>query len=557
MDRSGIRRSLGELSEKLHLLGLILAVATLFLYLPVAHHGFLEYDDPLYVVKNSHINTGFSLQNLSWAFTGFVAGHWHPLTCLSHMLDCQLFGLNAGAHHLVNVAFHIANVLLLFWLLRSATGAVWRSFLVAGLFAFHPLNVETVAWIAERKSLLCTLFSLLTIAAYGWYARRRCGKRYLLLVAVFALALMAKAMAVTLPLVFLLLDYWPLERGAELPWKKRWLPLFLEKGPLLLMSAADSVVTIIGQRSFGASGSVKEFPVSYRAENVLVSYAAYIGKALWPSRLAVFYPHEASFSAAEVIVSAILLAAVSLAVVRWRRHRYLVVGWLFFLMTMLPVIGIVQVGKQAIADHFTYFPCIGLFLLAAWGLSELAEWNPAMSDAAPAVAACVVLGFATVTTGYLKDWKNGILLFEHAQSVTSRPSVEIEEGLADAYRSTGQLELAYQHYSKACEISPRYGYCHYDMGYILLMQHKPQEALKEYRLAAMYAQNSKQASEAWGNSAAILLLELGDRAGAERALANALQLDPANSAALALRGYMQNQTNPGNGQPPPGMPRGF
>src|SRR5208282_2262641 len=251
----------------------------------------LTLDDRPYVTKNIHVSTGLNLGNVVWAFTSFHEANWHPLTWISHMADCQLFGLSSGPHHLVNVALHAVNVLLLFLLLQRATGAVWRSFFVAALFAVHPLNVETVAWVAQRKSLLCTLFSLLTIAAYGWYARRPDWKKYLVIIAAFALALLSKPMAVSLPLVLLLLDYWPLERYEDIPFRRKWARLSIEKLPLFLMSAASSVVTMIAQRSGGAVAVESLLPLSVRLKNAIVSCVAYLGKIFWPAKLAVFYPH--------------------------------------------------------------------------------------------------------------------------------------------------------------------------------------------------------------------------------------------------------------------------
>ena len=288
---SPFERLTGDLRQKPILLGALLVLVTLLLYGPVTHHEFLLFDDSQYVTRNSHVSTGLNLGNVVWAFTTFHEANWHPLTWISHMADCQLFSLSSGPHHFVNVALHAVNVLLLFLLLQRATGAVWRSFLVAALFAVHPLNVETVAWVAQRKSLLCTLFSLLTIAAYGWYARGPDWKKYMVAVAAFALALLSKPMAVSLPLVLLLLDYWPLERYEDLPFRRKWVRLSLEKLPLLLLSAASSAVTMVAQRSRGAVAWESILPLSWRLENAIVCYVAYIGKTVWPAKLAVFYPH--------------------------------------------------------------------------------------------------------------------------------------------------------------------------------------------------------------------------------------------------------------------------
>jgi hypothetical protein len=281
--------SLPRIDHKRVLLGALLVVVTLLLYLPVVHHEFISgWDDDDYVTGNMHVVSGLKGPNVVWAFTSFDMSNWHPVTWISHMLDCQLFGLNSGAHHYVNVLLHAANVLLLFWILQRATGGVWRSFVVAALFAVHPLNVETVAWVAQRKSLLSAFFSLLTVAAYGLCVRRGGWKRYLLVVGAFALALMSKPMAVSLPLLLLLFDYWPLRRHEDLPLSRRWGRLALEKLPLLLMSAISSVLTEMAQRSGGSVMQLAILPFSTRLENTVISYVAYIGKIIWPDRLATF-----------------------------------------------------------------------------------------------------------------------------------------------------------------------------------------------------------------------------------------------------------------------------
>src|SRR5208282_4275488 len=332
------------------LLGALLVFATMLLYSCVRHHEFLDFDDSQYVTKNIHVSTGLKFDNVVWAFTTFYAANWHPLTWLSHMMDCQLFGLNSGSQHLVNVALHAANVLLLFLLLRRATGAVWRSFLVAALFAVHPLNVETVAWLAQRKSLLSTLFSLLTIAAYGWYVRRPGWKKYLVVVVAFSLALMSKPMAVSLPLVLLLLDYWPLERYEDLPFRRKWVRLSIEKLPLLAMSAASSALTMAAQRSGGAVADTSVLPPSLRLGNAIVSYVAYIGKMFWPAKLAIFYPHpQHSLPWSDVIAAAVILVAITMSVLYFHRARYLAMGWFLFGIMLVPVIGIIQVGRQGMA----------------------------------------------------------------------------------------------------------------------------------------------------------------------------------------------------------------
>src|SRR5208337_261881 len=495
--------------------------------------------------------TGLNLGNVVWAFTSFHQGNWHPLTWISHMADCQLFGLNSGPHHFVNVVLHAANVLLLFLLLQRATGAVWRSILVAALFAVHPLNVETVAWVAQRKSLLCTLFSLLTIAAYGWYVRRPDWKRYLVIIAAFALALMSKPMAVSLPLALLLLDYWPLERCEDLPFRRRWVHLSIEKLPLLLMSAASSATTMAAQLSGGTVAETSALPLSVRLGNALVSYVAYIGKMFWPANLAAYYPHpEHSLPWSEVVASTVILLGITTAVLYFHRARYLVMGWFLFLTTLVPVIGIVQVGRQAMADRYAYVPCIGLFVIIAWGASAVIDAT-AIPRLVPAVAAvCLVLALAVATTQYLPYWQNGGKLFTHARAVADRPDPAIEEALGDAMFFAGRVDDAFQHYREACLLRPGYASCHYNMAEILFNRHQLRDALEQYRLAVSFTNSKDMALSSLINSGEILL-ELGDYKTAELRLGAALQIDPNNNTALQLQQRAFNHESSENRDVPP------
>jgi tetratricopeptide (TPR) repeat protein len=541
-------RWIGDLRQRPILLGALLVLATLLLYARVTHHEFLDFDDSPYVTQNIHVSTGLNSGNVVWAFTSFQEANWHPLTWLSHMADCQLFGLSSGPHHFVNVVLHAANVLLLFWLLQRATGAVWRSFLVAALFAVHPLNVETVAWVAQRKSLLCTLFSLLTIAVYGWYARRPDWKKYLVVVAAFALALMSKPMAVSLPLVLLLLDYWPLERYEDLPFRRKWVRLSMEKMPLLLMSAASSAVTMVAQRSGGTVVEISALPLSVRLENAIVSYVAYIGKTVWPAKLAVFYPHpEHSLLWSDVIAAAVILVAIPMAVLYFHRARYLAMGWFLFVITLIPVIGIVQVGRQAMADRYAYIPCIGLFVIIAWGLSGVV-YATAIPRVVPAVAAlCLILAFAAAASRYLQYWQSGVKLFTQARMVAWRPDSMLEEGLAEAMFTAGRFDEAFQHSREACVLRPDNAYCHYNMAEILFDRRQLPEALEQYQLAARYA-NSKDVVLACLINSGEILLDLGDYKTAEIRLAAALRMDPNNNTALRLRQQALNQKSSENGQ---------
>jgi protein O-mannosyl-transferase len=528
-------RFIAELRQKPILLGALLVLVTLLLYGDVVHHEFLAFDDGPYINRNIHVSTGLNRGNVIWAFTSFHEANWHPLTWISHMADCQLFGLHSGAHHLVNVALHATNVVLLFLLLQWATGAVGRSFWVAALFAVHPLNVETVAWVAQRKSLLSMFFSLVTIAAYGWYVRRPGWKKYLLVVVTFSLALMSKPMAVSLPFVLLLFDYWPLERYEDLPFRRKWLRLFLEKLPLLLMSAASSAVTVAAQRSGGAVADASALPLSVRMGNALVSYVAYVGKTVWPANLSVFYPHpERSLPWSDAVASAFILVAITVAVLYFHRTRYLAMGWSFFLITLLPVIGVVQVGRQAMADRYAYVPCVGLFIILVWGLSDLVVAT-AIPRVLPSWAAlCLIAVSADATARYLSYWQNGVTLFTRAAIVSGRPDPAIEEALADALTSAGRYDEAYQHYGETCVLRPDYAFCHYNMAEILFNRHQLRDALEQYQLTVRLTDSKDMALSSLINSGEILL-DLGDNQTAEMRLAAALRIDPHNNSALQLR----------------------
>ncbi|MGA9496902.1 MAG: tetratricopeptide repeat protein [Terriglobales bacterium] len=541
MRNSSLEQFLDNLHQKPMLLGALLVIATVLLYGSVRHHEFLDFDDSQYVTKNIHVSTGLKLGNVVWAFTTFYAANWHPLTWLSHMTDCQLFGLNSGSQHVVNVALHAANVLLLFLLLQRGTGAVWRSFFVAALFAVHPLNVETVAWVAERKSLLSTLFSLLTIAAYGLYASQPGWKKYLLVLVSFSLALMSKPMAVSLPLVLLLLDYWPLRRYEDLPFRSKWARLSLEKLPLFLMSAASSVVTILAQRSGGSVVDASSLPLSLRVGNALVSYVAYIGKMFWPAKLAVFYPHpQHSLPWSDVFAAAVILSSITIVMLYLYRARYLAMGWFLFVITLIPVIGIVQVGRQAMADRYTYFPCIGLFLIVVWGLSDALNRAP-VPRVLPAVAAlCLIVVLAAATIRYLTYWQNGVNLFTRAEILAGRPDAHIEAALGDAMVIAGRYNEAYQHYGEACILLPRDAQCRYNMAEILFNRHQLRDALEQYQFALSLTDSKDMALSCLTNSGEILL-DLADYETAEKSLTAALQIDPNNSTALRLRQQALNQ----------------
>jgi tetratricopeptide (TPR) repeat protein len=517
------------------LLSTLLFAIPLLLYRPVLQHDFLKlWDDDSYVTDNPHVRTGLTLTNVRWAFTSFEQSNWHPVAWLSHMLDCQLFGLNSGAQHGVNVLLHAANVLLLFWILQKATGAVWRSFFVTLVFAVHPLNVETVGWIAQRKSLLSAFFSFLMVAAYGWYVRRGGWSRYLLLVLLFGLSLMAKPMAVSLPFLLLLFDYWPLRRYEELAAPRRWAKLTLEKLPLFAMSAASSVLTEMAQGAGGSVMGLSLLPVSTRIENAAISYVAYIGKIVWPVRLATYYPLRFSTPVGDAIASAAILIAVSAMALYLRRFPYIAMGWFFFIISMVPVIGIVQVGFQGMADRYTYIPAIGLMIALVWGVADVVQTAALARTSLSVAALCVAIALSVTTTRYLHAWQDSVTLFAHARAAWGQPDMWLEQLYGNALFSAGRIDEALDHYQQSCTIQPQTEYCHYNIAHIFSGRGQFRDALREYDLALRYTANRDMAMLCLTEEAQAQF-QMADYVSAEKSVAQALTIDPANSAALQLR----------------------
>jgi protein O-mannosyl-transferase len=409
---------------------LALIGAVLASYYPVIHNGFVHYDDNLYITDNPQVRAGITATTLAWAFTTFDQANWHPLTWLSHALDCELFGLNPVAHHGVNVLLHAANAVLLFLLLQRATGFRWRSLMVAALFTLHPLNVESVAWAAERKNVLSMLFFLLAFHAYTWYARQPGGRRYAAVVCFYALALMAKPQVITFPFLLLLWDYWPLARIGALDnsgseprsgsLRLEIRPLLLEKVPLLLLSAASALLTLDAQQAGGAVRTLTRYSLPVRLETALVSYVRYLGKVLWPSKLVAMYPHPMRlYPAWQVGGAVVLMLLITVLVIRAREQRYLLFGWLWFLGSLVPMIGLVQVGDQALADRYAYIPFIGLFAMFVWLIADWANARGIVGRwlAVPAVACLLALGILTVRqVPYWHDtesfWRRTIALTE-------------------------------------------------------------------------------------------------------------------------------------------------
>ncbi|MDB6112287.1 MAG: repeat-containing protein, partial [Pedosphaera sp.] len=473
-------------NKQIWLLRLGLALGVLLAFGPVIHYEFTTYDDPTYVTANPPVQGGVTCQALAWAFTTGHGSNWHPLTWISHMLDCQVFGLNPGGHHLSSLLLHLLNTVLLFTLLQRLTGATWRSALVAALFAWHPLHVESVAWVAERKDVLSATFWLLTLLAYVQYVEGPQPKRYLLTLVLFALGLLSKPMVVTLPFVLLLLDYWPLgrsgARGADKP-AVPWSRLAWEKVPFFILAAVSSVVTLGVQKAGGAVATLDDLPFRERSANALLAYGFYLRKVFWPTDLAVFYPLPTALSSWQVIAAGLLLLAVTIAVVICRQSRpYLVVGWFWFLGTLVPVIGLVQVGLQAAADRYTYLPLIGIFILLVWGVADLASRWPQRRLILGGLTT-VILGTCLVLTWLqVRTWKNGITLFTHALAVTSNRFVG-HNNLARALGNLGRYDEAAVHLKAALEIQPGAPLPLYHLGLIAAREGKLREAMDRYQAA--------------------------------------------------------------------------
>jgi Flp pilus assembly protein TadD len=508
---------------RLALAAALLAMLTVAVYAPVRHHAFVDYDDTLYVTDNPEVQRGLTLDGLRYAF-GVAAANWHPLTILSHMLDCEIFGLHAGGHHLTSLALHVVDAELLLLILAGMTGALWPSAWVAALFALHPLHVESVAYVAQRKDVLSTLFFLLTIAVYARYAARPGFWRYAAVVVCLALGLAAKPMLVTLPFVLLLLDLWPLGRARA----STAFRLVVEKLPLLALSAADSAVTVAFQARSGAVGSLGAYPLGMGVANALTSTVDYLGQTLWPVRLACFYPYPASIPPWRVAGAACLLLAVTaLALSCWRRAPYLIVGWLWYLGTLVPVIGVVQVGLQARADRYTYVPLIGIFIMVAWGTRDLALKVAHRADGTGvrrvlaglgvlAVVACTVVSRAQVGT-----WRNSATLFAHAIAVTDGNFLA-HNNLGLARQRAGDLDGAEAELREALRLAPDYVDAHFNLGLTLERQGRLDAAVAEYVEVLRRAPAHARALASLGAARH----EQGDLDGAVADLRRALALHP-------------------------------
>ncbi|HTB85510.1 MAG TPA: tetratricopeptide repeat protein [Candidatus Sulfotelmatobacter sp.] len=509
-------------------IALLLALATLVIYLPVTRNGFVNYDDDDYVTNNPMVKAGLTAEGIKWAFVTGHASNWHPLTWISHMTDCELFNLNPAAHHFVSALFHAANAALLFILLVRLTVKIWPAAMVAALFAWHPLHVESVAWVAERKDVLCAFFWLLTLLAYVKFCElsktQSPGSKvfYGATLLAFACALMAKPMAVTLPFILLLLDFWPLKR---IPYSAlrtpHFFPLLVEKIPFLALTIISCALTYWAQHGGNSVVSLGDISLSFRLKNAPVAVAGYVCKLFWPANLAVLYPLR-HIAVMQLVVSLMLLLLISFLAWRWRMTRpYFLMGWLWFLGTLVPVIGIVQVGAQSMADRYTYIPSIGFFLVLVLLAADVAEKirMPRTILAALAVLICAACVFATERQ--IRFWQDGETLFRRAVTVTANNDVA-HVNLGVALDLQGQTEAALDEYRAAERINPDRYQIHYNLGVMLDKAGHPQAALDEYLEAIKLNPEVAALHTAAGGAMAAL----GNVAGALKEFAGAERLDP-------------------------------
>jgi tetratricopeptide (TPR) repeat protein len=467
-------------------IGLLLTVIITGVFLQTGNHAFINFDDPLYVTENAHIKEGLTGENIVWAFTTTTASNWHPLSWLSHMTDVQLFGLNPRGHHLMSVIIHAASALLLFLLLADITAAPWKSLFVAALFALHPLHVESVAWVAERKDVLSGFFLILTLLLYARYIRKPGTSIYLLTVFSFAAGLMTKPMLVTLPVLLLLLDYWPFKRFQQgqqdkgIAFGRLAVSLIKEKLPFFALSALSSIVTIHAQKIGGAMKSIDVVPVVLRCENALVSYTHYMIKSLWPVNLALLYPFPAAIPLWHVLGSLLFLVIVTAVVFRFRRnHPFLMVGWFWFLITLLPVIGIVQVGGQSMADRYTYIPLIGLFIMIGWGAPELVRNRHNHQLILVVLAGAAIAASTAMTWRQLGYWKDSITLYRHTLDVTTGNYL-ILNNLGIAMDEQGDHESAIRLYEEALRVYPGSANAHVNLGAVYAHEGDYAHAIDHY-----------------------------------------------------------------------------
>jgi len=516
------------------LICIALIVIIFAVYMQVGNYQFVILDDDAYVVSNRHVANGITGKNIIWAFSTVYKANWHPITWLSHMADVQLYGMNPHGHHLTNVVFHIASTLLLLILLLRLTGAFWQSSFVAALFALHPLHVESVAWVAERKDVLSAFFWFLTLILYVEFLGNRKPALYILSLISFMLGLMSKPMLVTLPVVMILIDFWPLNRfqteEKDLGVHEllgRAIPLIYEKIPFFACSLLSAAVTIYAQNKGGAIRNIDVIPFMLRIKNILTAYVTYIGKTLWPHDLAVFYPFPLSIPLWQVICSGLVLILISTAAIRaWRRHPYFAMGWLWFLITLVPVIGLIQVGEQSLADRYSYIPLIGLFVVVAWGVADMTKGLHNQQSILALLAGAVLISSASLTWQQTRYWRDSISLFQHALQVTTRNDF-IHYSLGNALASKGDLDAAILEYQEALRISPNSTIAHNNLGAAHAKKGDLTAAIQEYQEALRVSPNDSEAYNNLGGAFA----GRGDTTTAIQKYRDALRINPNYSVA--------------------------
>ncbi len=520
-----------------YVFALLLAVLTVALYYPAKTHPFVNYDDNVYVTENTQVRNGLTWDTVTWAFVTYDAGNWHPVTWLSHALDVDLFDLNPAGHHQTSMLLHAVNVVLLFWVLLRATGYAGRSLMVAALFAVHPINVESVVWISERKTLLSMMFFLLALGAYRWYAANPKLVRYCTVAFLFALGLMAKPQIITLPFVLLLWDYWPLRRmtlsfaktaeasGAPSLFPQKSLrALIEEKLPLLGIAAASAVMTMKAQSASGAVLSLNATPLSIRLSNAIVSYVRYLQKAFWPLHLAPMYPHPGNSIPAWQVYGALLILLALTFLVENRRRGYLLVGWLWFLGTLVPMIGLVQVGRQAMADRYAYLPLIGVFIMVCWALADWAEQQHLPAVLLPSVGVVVLLALSVLTHRQIDYWSDNVTLWTHTIEITP-PNYVAQDDLGGSLMERKRMDEAIVHFREAAAIHPVDPVSALNIGFYEQQHGNLQAAIEQYKRAIYLTTSPAVKMKAWNNMGL-----------AYRELGNSEQARECFDAARKLRG---------------------
>ena len=528
---------------------LFLVTSILCVYWQVRNFSFVNFDDRQYVTQNYYVQAGLTLKSIRWSLTAMQASNWHPLTWLSHMLDCQIYGLNPGHHHMTNVLFHVLNSLLLFFVFKRISGSLWKSAFVAALFALHPLHVESVAWVAERKDVLSTFFWMLTLWFYADYVESSRFEKYLLVILFYILGPMAKPMLVTVPFVLLLLDYWPLRRfhlkssdsENTLTQRSFYFGLIREKIPLFLLSSASCVITYFAQKSGGAVDSLTMIPFHVRIANALIFYISYIGKMFWPRNLAVLYPYQMSIPLWKSISAGLLLILISLGVFQMLKSKpYLAVGWFWYLGTLVPLIGIVQVGSQALTDRYTYVPLIGIFIMITWGISDWIS-KKHYGKIGLFIASASILSVLMITSRLqVKYWFNSVTLFNHAIHVTNDNSIA-QLNLGEALAEQGNIEKAVKHFKTTLKIKPNLAGANFDIGVYFRREGKLDEAIKHFSKALKGNSHYATALNEIGDT----LGKRGDISGAIKYYLEAIKINPGYAKAYNNLGVILADRNNG------------